>query len=174
MGPPGVGKGTEAELLVEHYNIPHISTGQIFRETIKEGSKLGMELKECLEKGLLVSDEITNQVVANRLEKDDVKNGFLFDGYPRTIDQAKALEQLLSKKGIELDAVVTIKAPIDLIVGRLGGRRSCEICGRTYHIVNKKPKVDGVCDFDGGKLIIRKDDTKETLLKRIGIYDEQT
>lgn len=174
MGPPGVGKGTEAELLVKHYQIPHISTGQIFRETMNEESDLGKALHSYLSKGFLVPDDITNEVVKNRLKRDDVKNGFLFDGFPRTINQAIALDELLKNMNIQLDAIINIDTPIPLIVSRLGGRRTCEKCGSTYHITNKKPKVEGICDICGGKLIKREDDNEKTIMKRLDIYYKQT
>jgi adenylate kinase len=155
MGPPGVGKGTEAELLVKHYDIPHISTGNIFRELYKDKTQVGKIAKEYIDRGELVPDDITNEIVRHRLLMKDCKKGFLFDGYPRNIEQAKAFDALLVEQGWKLDAVINIAAPDHVIVDRIAGRRVCSTCGAVYHITNKKPKVEGICDVDGGKLIQR-------------------
>jgi adenylate kinase len=174
MGPPGVGKGTEAEILIKHYDIPHISTGNIFRELFHENTTIGKIAKSYIDRGELVPDDITNKIVRQRLSKPDVEKGFLFDGYPRNIEQAKDLDQFLEEKGWSLNAVINIQAPDDLIINRISGRRVCKKCGSIYHITNKPPKVDGICDKCGGKLIQRDDDSKETVLRRLKIYYDQT
>ncbi|HPG42439.1 MAG TPA: adenylate kinase [Acholeplasmataceae bacterium] len=174
MGPPGVGKGTEAELLVKHYDIPHISTGNIFRELYKDKTQVGKIAKEYIDRGELVPDDITNEIVRHRLLMKDCKKGFLFDGYPRNIEQAKAFDALLVEQGWKLDAVINIAAPDHVIVDRIAGRRVCSTCGAVYHITNKKPKVEGICDVDGGKLIQRADDMEETVKRRLRIYYNQT
>lgn len=174
MGPPGVGKGTEAELLVKHYHIPHVSTGQIFRELYKDNTTVGKIAKEYIDRGELVPDQITNEIVRHRLMHKDCKKGFLFDGYPRNIEQAKAFDVLLDEMGWKLNAVINIAAPDEVIVKRIAGRRVCETCGAVYHITNKKPQVEGICDLDGGKLIQRADDMEETVQRRLRVYNEQT
>jgi adenylate kinase len=174
MGPPGSGKGTEAALLIKHYNIPHISTGNIFRELYKDRTTVGKIAKEYIDRGELVPDDITNEIVRHRLTHADAKKGFLFDGYPRNIEQAKAFDALLVKLGWKLDAVINIKAPDELIVDRISGRRVCESCGAVYHIHNKKPLIEGICDLDGGTLIQRVDDMEETVQRRLRVYNEST
>lgn len=174
MGPPGVGKGTEAEFLIKQYQIPHISTGQMFRDILKEDTPLAHKLQGYMSKGELIPDELTNQVVEERLNKDDVANGFLFDGYPRTINQAEALNNLLEKHGWEIDGIINITAPKEIILERLSGRWFCPHCGRTYHLKNKPPLKEGVCDNEGEKLIQREDDRSSTVVKRLEIYEKQT
>ncbi|MBE0701011.1 MAG: adenylate kinase [Acholeplasmataceae bacterium] len=174
MGPPGVGKGTEAELLIKHYQIPHISTGNIFRELFKENSTIGKIAKEYIDRGELVPDDITNEIVRHRLTKPDVQQGFLFDGYPRNIEQAKAFDQVLELNEWKLDAVINITAESNLIIKRISGRRVCAVCGAIYHITNKKPKIEGICDHDGSKLVQRDDDMEKTVRRRLKIYNEQT
>ncbi|MFA6800739.1 MAG: adenylate kinase [Acholeplasmataceae bacterium] len=174
MGPPGVGKGTESEILIKHYQIPHISTGDIFRELFNSDSKIGKIAKSYIDHGELVPDDITNEIVRLRLNKEDVQKGFLFDGYPRNISQAKALDQLMKQKGWKIDAVLDIQAGKDVLLKRISGRRVCETCGTVYHIENNKPKVEGICDIDGGRLIQRVDDQEDTILNRIDIYLQQT
>lgn len=174
LGPPGVGKGTQASAIVEKYNIPHISTGDIFRANIKEGTELGKEAKEYMDKGLLVPDQLVVSIVKDRLSKDDCKNGFLLDGFPRTENQAEVLEEELLKMGIKLNKVVNIEADKDILIQRAVGRRICKECGTSYHILFSPPKVDGICDIDGGTLYQRDDDNEETVATRIEVYLNQT
>lgn len=174
MGPPGVGKGTASKQIMKQYQIPHISTGDIFRELFSSDSEIGKIAKSYIDRGALVPDEITNEIVRLRLEKEDVHHGFLFDGYPRNINQANALEQVLKRKGWKIDAVFDIQADDQVLIDRISGRRVCETCGAVYHIDNNKPKVEGICDLDGGKLVQRVDDRAETIAHRINVYKEQT
>ncbi len=174
LGPPGAGKGTQASAIVEKYNIPHISTGDIFRANIKEGTALGQEAKAYMDKGLLVPDELVVSIVKDRLLKDDCKEGFLLDGFPRTVGQAEALDSELDKMGIKLDRVININADPEILIERAVGRRICRECGATYHVKYNPPKVEGVCDKDGGELYQRDDDTEETVTTRINVYMEQT
>ncbi|WMM25590.1 adenylate kinase [Tissierella sp. MB52-C2] len=174
LGPPGVGKGTQASAIVKKYNIPHISTGDIFRANIKEGTELGMKAKEYMDKGLLVSDELVVSIVKDRLTKEDCEKGFLLDGFPRTINQAETLDKELTKMGIKLDKVVNIDADKEILIERAVGRRICKTCGASYHIRFNPPKVENVCDIDGGELFQRDDDTHETVSTRIEVYLNQT
>ena len=174
MGPPGAGKGTQAAYIKKYYNIPHISTGDMFREAIKEETDLGLEAKSYIEKGALVPDSVTIGLVEERLSKSDCKDGFLLDGFPRTIPQAKALDEILHNLKIKLDAVINISVPDSVLVDRIVGRRVCKNCGVGYHIHNQKPRQDGVCDVCGGPLIQRKDDTEETVVNRLKVYSSQT
>lgn len=174
LGPPGAGKGTQASNIVEKYGIPHISTGDIFRANIKEGTALGQEAKSYMDKGLLVPDALVVSIVKDRLLKDDCKQGFLLDGFPRTVNQAEALDSELEKMGINLDRVINIDADADILIERAVGRRICKECGATYHIKFNPPKVEGICDKDNGVLYQRDDDVEETVSTRIGIYMEQT
>lgn len=174
LGPPGVGKGTEAEILKKHYQIPHISTGNIFRELFQQETEIGKIAKSYIDKGQLVPDDITNEIVRQRLYHDDVKDGFMFDGYPRNVEQAEALDKVIAELGVKLTAVINIQADDELILSRISGRRVCESCGAVYHTKNKQPKVAGVCDVCGGKLIHREDDQEETVKNRLKIYKDQT
>ncbi|MFG6117269.1 adenylate kinase [Halobacillus sp. MO56] len=174
MGLPGAGKGTQAEKIVEKYNIPHISTGDMFRLAIKEGTALGKEAKSFMDKGELVPDEVTIGIVRERLSKDDCQKGFLLDGFPRTIAQAEALENLLKDMNESLDYVLHIDVPTDQLVERLTGRRVCPTCGATYHVIYNPPKVEGKCDKDGSELIQREDDQPATVRKRLDVNIEQT
>lgn len=174
LGPPGAGKGTQASAIVEKYNIPHISTGDIFRANIKEGTELGQEAKAYMDKGLLVPDDLVVSIVKDRLLKDDCEKGFLLDGFPRTAGQAEALDSELEKMGINLDRVVNIKADAEILIERAVGRRICRECGATYHVKYNPPKVNGICDKEGGELYQRDDDNEETVSTRINVYMEQT
>jgi adenylate kinase len=174
LGPPGVGKGTQASAIVEKYNIPHISTGDIFRANIKQGTDLGVKAKEYMDKGLLVPDDLVVSIVKDRLTQEDCKAGFLLDGFPRTIKQAEILDQELVKMSINLDKVVNIYADKETLIERAVGRRICKTCGASYHIKFNPPKVENICDIDGGQLFQREDDTEETVATRIEVYQNQT
>lgn len=175
LGPPGAGKGTQSDKIVEHYNVKHISTGDMFRENIKGGTELGKKATEYMDKGLLVPDSLVNDMVMDRLSKDDLKeNGFLLDGYPRNISQAEALKDMLTMLDMPLDAVINIEVPSKFLIDRITGRRVCPKCQRSYHIANNPPKEEGICDYDGEALITRKDDNEETVKNRIDVYDKET
>ena len=174
LGPPGAGKGTQAVRLVEKYEIPHISTGDIFRKNIKEGTELGKKAQEYMNAGALVPDELVVDLVKDRLQQDDCKNGFLLDGFPRTIFQAEKLDEFLSESNLKMDIVINLKVEKEALIKRLTGRRVCKDCSASYHIVNIPPKKEGVCDICGGELIQRKDDNIETVENRINVYEEQT
>lgn len=174
LGPPGAGKGTQAVRLVEKYEIPHISTGDIFRKNIKEGTELGKKAQEYMNAGALVPDELVVDLVKDRLQQGDCKNGFLLDGFPRTIFQAEKLDEFLSESNLKMDIVINLKVEKEALIKRLTGRRVCKDCGASYHIVNIPPKKEGVCDICGGELIQRKDDNIETVENRINVYEEQT
>lgn len=174
MGLPGAGKGTQAEQIVEKYNIPHISTGDMFRAAMKNNTELGRKAKSFMDNGDLVPDEVTNGIVRERLSEDDVKDGFLLDGFPRTVEQAQELENILSDLGTELDAVINIDVEKDVLMKRLTGRWICRTCGKTYHEIYNPPKVPGKCDLDGGELYQRDDDKKETVEKRLNVNMKQT
>jgi adenylate kinase len=174
FGPPGAGKGTQAETIVKEFSIPHISTGDIFRKNIKEGTPLGKKAMEYMDQGKLVPDDLTIELVKDRLLEDDCKEGFLLDGFPRTIYQADALEDFLKSLGQSLDYVINIRVRKELLVERAVGRRLCKNCGQAYHMSFNKPSKEGVCDKCGGELIQRKDDTQETVENRINVYREQT
>jgi len=174
LGPPGAGKGTQAVRLVEKYNVPQISTGDIFRRNIKEGTELGKKAQEYMNAGQLVPDELVVDLVKDRLMQDDCKNGYLLDGFPRTIYQAEELDKFLAEQSQKLDAVINFEVGYDTLIERLTGRRVCKSCGAGYHIKNLPPKVEGVCDKCGSELEQRKDDTKETAVNRISVYEEST
>ncbi|EAC4354794.1 adenylate kinase [Listeria monocytogenes] len=174
MGLPGAGKGTQAEQIVEKYNIPHISTGDMFRAAMKNNTELGRKAKSFMDNGDLVPDEVTNGIVRERLSEDDAKDGFLLDGFPRTVEQAQELESILSDLGTELDAVINIDVEKDVLMKRLTGRWICRTCGKTYHEIYNPPKVAGKCDLDGGELYQRDDDKKETVEKRLNVNMKQT
>ena len=174
LGPPGAGKGTQAEFIVDNYKIPHISTGDIFRKNIKENTELGVKAKEYMDKGLLVPDELVVAIVEDRLKEADAKEGFLLDGFPRTENQAKALDAALAKMDTSLDKVINIEVDKSILVGRAVGRRICKNCGATYHIEFNKPKQEGICDLCQGELFQRSDDTEETVSKRIEVYLNET
>lgn len=174
LGPPGAGKGTQAKRVIEEFDIPHISTGDIFRKNIKEKTELGQKVEGLLAEGKLVPDELTIEIVWDRLDQEDCKNGFLLDGFPRTIPQAEALDEGLSKRGLKLDRVLNIDVDKDSLVKRLSGRRVCPNCGASYHIDNNPPKVEGICDVCQTPVIQREDDKEQTVLDRIKVYDSQT
>lgn len=174
MGRPGAGKGTQAANIKEYYNIPHISTGDMFRAAIKNQTKLGLEAKSYMDQGALVPDEVTIGIVEERLLEDDCKNGFLLDGFPRTIAQAEALDAFLAKNGVKLDAVLDVNVPAEILVRRMVGRRVCKTCGATFHVEFNPPKVDGICDNCGTTLIQRADDTEATAVNRLAVYDNNT
>lgn len=174
MGLPGAGKGTQAEKIVEKYGIPHISTGDMFRAAIKEGTELGLKAKSFMDKGELVPDEVTIGIVRERLSKEDCNKGFLLDGFPRTVPQAEALEQILSDLGRKIDYVINIDVDQDILMERLTGRRICKQCGSTYHLVFNPPKKDGVCDRCGGELYQRDDDNEATVKNRLQVNVEQS
>lgn len=173
-GRPGAGKGTQAVNIKEYYNIPHISTGDMFRAAMKAGTKMGLLAKEYMEKGQLVPDEVTIGIVEDRLLQDDCKAGFLLDGFPRTLAQAEALDKFLTKNGIVLDAVLDVDVAPSILVRRMVGRRVCKQCGATFHVEFNKPKQDGICDNCGTALIQRPDDTEATATNRLAVYDENT
>ena len=170
LGAPGAGKGTQAELLMEKLSIPGISTGNMLREAVANGSEVGKKAKYCMDNGLLVSDDIILDIVAERVAQPDCANGFILDGVPRTLAQAEALEA----RGVRIDHVVSIEIEDAVIEGRMTGRRVCSKCGASYHIVANPPKVEGKCDHCGGDLMIRKDDAPETVRRRLEVYHEQT
>lgn len=174
LGAPGAGKGTLAKDLVSHLEIPHISTGDMFREAVAAGTELGRKVQNILESGSLVPDEIVNRVVEERLRKSDCQNGFVFDGYPRTLPQAVALDEILSKMSTKLDAVIYLEISEQTVVKRLTSRRVCPKCGRIYNMISMRPKNDEKCDDDGTKLVIRDDDKEEVVRKRYRLYNEMT
>lgn len=174
LGAPGAGKGTQAKMIASKYSVPHISTGDIFRANIKEGTELGKKAKSFMDQGLLVPDELVVDLVVDRLQKEDCSNGYVLDGFPRTIPQAEALDAALSKLETKLDFALDIDVADEFIVKRMGGRRACLTCGATYHIVNIPPKKEGICDTCGGELVLRDDDKPETVEKRLSVYHEQT
>ena len=174
LGAPGAGKGTQAKKIAEKYQIPHISTGDIFRSNIKEGTELGMKAKAYMDQGGLVPDELTIGMLMDRIQKDDCKNGYVLDGFPRTIPQAESLTNALNERNQKIDYAVNVDVPDENIVNRMSGRRACLSCGATYHIVYKPSKVEGICDVCGDKLVLRDDDKPETVKKRLSVYHDQT
>ncbi len=174
LGAPGAGKGTQAKKIAEKYSIPHISTGDIFRANIKNGTELGKKAKTYMDQGLLVPDELVVDLVVDRVAQDDAKNGYVLDGFPRTIPQAKALDEALAKLGEKVDYAINVEVPDENIIRRMSGRRACVSCGATYHLVHIPPKKDGICDTCGSELILRDDDKPETVKKRLDVYHEQT
>lgn len=174
LGAPGAGKGTQAKMIAEKYSIPHISTGDIFRYNIKNGTELGKEAKKYMDQGLLVPDELTVKILLDRVAKDDCKNGYVLDGFPRTIPQAEVLEEALTKLGDRIDYAINVEVPDENIVKRMGGRRACVNSGATYHIEHVPPKKEGICDNCGSELILRDDDKPETVKNRLSVYHKQT
>ena len=174
MGPPGAGKGTQAERIVETFEIPHISTGDAFRLAMKQGTPLGQKAKEYVDQGLLVPDDVTNGIVRERLQQSDCERGFLLDGFPRTLAQAEALDGMLADMGRKIDHVINLKVDRSLLLARLTGRRICKSCGATYHVLFNPPKQEGVCDKCGGELYQRSDDTEEKVGTRLDEYISKT
>lgn len=174
LGAPGAGKGTQAKQIADKYNIPHISTGDIFRANIKNGTELGKKAKTYMDQGLLVPDELVVELVADRIQQDDCKNGFVLDGFPRTIPQAEALDAALENIDEKMDYAIDVDVPDENIINRMSGRRACLSCGATYHIVSIPTKVEGICDRCGNPVVLRDDDKPETVKKRLEVYHEQT
>lgn len=174
LGAPGAGKGTQAKQIAAKYDIPHISTGDIFRANIKNGTELGKKAKTYMDKGLLVPDELVVDLVVDRVADKDCENGYVLDGFPRTIPQAEALDAALAKNGDKMEYAINVEVPDENIVKRMSGRRACVACGATYHIEHIPPKTEGICDTCGKELILRDDDKPETVLNRLNIYHEQT
>ena len=174
LGAPGVGKGTQAKQIADKYSIPHISTGDIFRANIKNGTELGKKAKQYMDQGALVPDELTCDLVMDRIQQDDCKNGFVLDGFPRTIPQAEALDAALGKINEKMDYAIDVDVPDENIVNRMSGRRACLNCGATYHLISIPPKVEGICDRCGSEIVLREDDKPETVQKRLKVYHEQT
>ena len=174
LGAPGAGKGTQAKKIAAKYGIPHISTGDIFRANIKNGTELGKKAKTYMDQGLLVPGELVVDLVVDRVNQDDCKNGYVLDGFPRTIPQAEALTEALEKMGQKVDFAIDVNVPDENIVKRMGGRRACVTCGATYHMVYAPTKKEGICDTCGGELILRDDDKPETVQKRLNVYHDQT
>ncbi len=174
LGAPGAGKGTQAKRIAEKYGIPHISTGDIFRANIKNGTELGKEAKKYMDEGQLVPDELTVRILLDRVADPDCRNGYVLDGFPRTIPQAEVLTKELEKLGEKVDFAIDVDVPDENIINRMSGRRACLKCGATYHLEYLKPAKDGICDKCGSELVLRDDDKPETVKKRLGVYHEQT
>ncbi len=174
LGAPGAGKGTQAKKIAEKYSIPHISTGDIFRANIKNGTELGKKAKEYMDQGLLVPDELVVDLVVDRVGQPDAANGYVLDGFPRTIPQAEALDKALEALGEKVDYAINVEVPDENIINRMSGRRACVACGATYHLVHIPPKTEGICDKCGKELILRDDDKPETVKKRLDVYHDQT
>ena len=174
LGAPGAGKGTQAKQIADKYSIPHISTGDIFRANIKNGTELGKKAKQYMDQGALVPDELTCDLVMDRIQQDDCKNGFVLDGFPRTIPQAEALDAALGKINEKMDYAIDVDVPDENIVNRMSGRRACLNCGATYHLISIPPKVEGICDRCGSEIVLREDDKPETVQKRLKVYHERT
>jgi adenylate kinase len=174
LGAPGAGKGTQAKMIAEKYGVPHVSTGDIFRANIKNGTELGMEAKKYMDKGLLVPDELTVKILLDRVAQADCEKGYVLDGFPRTIPQAEVLDKALAELGETIDYAINVDVPDENIVKRMSGRRACLNCGATYHIEHVPPKKEGICDKCGKELVLRDDDKPETVLNRLKVYHEQT
>ena len=174
LGAPGAGKGTQAKMIADKYQVPHISTGDIFRANIKNGTELGKKAKEFMDKGQLVPDELTVEILLDRVAQDDCKNGYVLDGFPRTIPQADVLDKELTKLGDKVDYAINVDVPDENIIRRMSGRRACLKCGATYHIEHIPPKQEGICDTCGSELVQRDDDKPETVKNRLSVYHEQT
>ncbi len=174
LGAPGAGKGTQAKMIADKYQVPHVSTGDIFRANIKNGTELGKKAKEYMDKGQLVPDELTVEILLDRVAQDDCKNGYVLDGFPRTIPQADVLDKELTKLGDKVDFAINVDVPDENIVKRMSGRRACLKCGATYHVEHIPPKQEGICDTCGSELVQRDDDKPETVQNRLSVYHEQT
>lgn len=174
LGAPGAGKGTQAKMIADKYGVPHVSTGDIFRANIKNGTELGMEAKKYMDQGLLVPDELTVKILLDRVSQPDCKNGYVLDGFPRTIPQAEVLDKALAELGESIDYAIDVDVPDENIVKRMSGRRACVSCGVTYHVVHVPPKKEGICDRCGSELILRDDDKPETVKNRLDVYHKQT
>ena len=174
LGAPGAGKGTQAKMIADKYSIPHISTGDIFRANIKNGTELGKKAKTYMDQGLLVPDELTVKILLDRVSQPDCKNGYVLDGFPRTIPQAEVLDKALAELGESIDYAIDVDVPDENIVKRMSGRRACVSCGATYHVVHVPPKKEGICDRCGSELILRDDDKPETVKNRLDVYHKQT
>ena len=174
LGAPGAGKGTQAKMIADKYQVPHISTGDIFRANIKNGTELGKKAKEYMDQGQLVPDELTVEILLDRVAQDDCKNGYVLDGFPRTIPQADVLDKELTKLGDKVDYAINVDVPDENIIRRMSGRRACLKCGATYHIEHIPPKQEGICDTCGSELVQRDDDKPETVKNRLSVYHEQT
>lgn len=174
LGAPGAGKGTQAKKIAEKYQIPHVSTGDIFRSNIKEGTQLGRKAKEYMDQGALVPDELTIGMLMDRIQQEDCKNGYVLDGFPRTIPQAESLQKAITEMGQKIDFAINVDVPDENIINRMSGRRACISCGATYHIVYNPSKIAGICDVCGSELVLRDDDKPETVKKRLAVYHDQT
>ena len=174
LGAPGAGKGTQAKMIAQKYSLPHVSTGDIFRANLKAGTELGKKAKVYMDQGQLVPDELTVEILLDRVAQEDCKNGYVLDGFPRTIPQAEVLDRELEKLGEKIDYAIDVEVPDENIIDRMGGRRACVGCGATYHVKYNPPKAEGVCDACGEKLILRDDDAPETVKKRLTVYHDQT
>ncbi len=174
LGAPGAGKGTQAKMIADKYSLPHVSTGDIFRANIKNGTELGMEAKKYMDQGLLVPDELTVKILLDRVAQDDCKNGYVLDGFPRTIPQAEVLDKALAGLGESIDYAIDVDVPDENIISRMSGRRACLSCGATYHIEHVPPKKEGICDRCGKELVLRDDDKPETVKNRLKVYHDQT
>lgn len=174
LGAPGAGKGTQAKMIAEKYAVPHVSTGDIFRSNIKNGTELGMEAKKYMDQGLLVPDELTVKILLDRVAQEDCQNGYVLDGFPRTIPQAEVLDRALNEIGDKIDYAINVDVPDENIIRRMGGRRACLSCGATFHVEHIPPKQEGICDTCGKELVLRDDDKPETVKNRLDVYHKQT
>lgn len=174
LGAPGAGKGTQAKMIAEKYAVPHVSTGDIFRANIKNGTELGMEAKKYMDQGLLVPDELTVKILLDRVAQEDCQNGYVLDGFPRTIPQAEVLDRALYEIGDKIDYAINVDVPDENIIRRMGGRRACLSCGATFHVEHIPPKQEGICDTCGKELVLRDDDKPETVKNRLDVYHKQT
>lgn len=174
LGAPGAGKGTQAKMIAQKYGVPHVSTGDMFRANIKNGTELGMEARKYMDQGLLVPDELTVRILLDRVAQEDCKNGYVLDGFPRTIPQAQVLDNALTESGNQIDYAINVEVPDENIIRRMSGRRACLTCGATYHMEHVPPKKEGICDACGSELVLRDDDKAETVKNRLDVYHKQT